>query len=263
MDLATSAAVVTGGASGLGAATTAMLLEAGGAVAVLDRRGSLDTAVRPEHRHRAVFIELDVTDPAAVERAVDAAAERFGRLDVLVSSAGVSPIAPVLDARGAMAPLEQFRRAFDVNVIGMFDVVRHCARHFAANEPNEDGERGAIVNVASIAAFEGPAGQTAYSASKGAVAALTLPLARDLATWGIRVMAVAPGMMATPMVTTAPDERLRRLRELPLFPRRLGRPDEVASLIRTFLESPMLNGEVVRLDAGARLPADAVLAADE
>jgi 3-hydroxyacyl-CoA dehydrogenase/3-hydroxy-2-methylbutyryl-CoA dehydrogenase len=226
-----------------------MLVDAGGKVAVLDRQVPLET---PE---RTTFIELDITNEDLVEGAVERAAEHLGGLNLLVSCAGISPISPVLDTGEEMTPLGLFKRVVDINLVGLYDVVRHCARHFATNEVNDDGERGVIVNLASIAGLEGPAGQTAYAASKGAVSALTLPLARDLAPWGIRVMAVAPGFMATQMVTGTPPDRVELLRALPVFPQRFGRPEELARLVRDIVENPMLNGEVIRLDAATRLPA--------
>jgi 3-hydroxyacyl-CoA dehydrogenase/3-hydroxy-2-methylbutyryl-CoA dehydrogenase len=227
-----------------------MLVEAGGAVAVLDRQPPVEP---PE---RTTFIELDITDGVLVERAVDRAADHLGGLNLLVSCAGVSPVSPVLDRAEAMTPLGLFKRTLDVNVVGLYDVVRHCARHFATNTPNDAGERGVIISLASIAGLDGPAGQTAYAASKGAVIALTLPLARDLAPWGIRVMTIAPGLMETSMVTGAPSDRLERWRTLPVFPPRLGHPEELARLVRDIVENTLLNGEVIRLDAATRLPAN-------
>jgi 3-hydroxyacyl-CoA dehydrogenase/3-hydroxy-2-methylbutyryl-CoA dehydrogenase len=253
MLISSASAVVTGGSCGLGAAVTRMLVEAGGSVAVLDRQAPLETL------ERTTFIELDITDEDLVERAVNRAAERLGGLNLLVSCAGISPVSPVLDETQTMTHLGLFKRTVDINLIGLYDVVRHCARHFASNTPTDDGERGVIVNLASIAALEGPAGQTAYAASKGAVTALTLPLARDLAPWGIRVMAIAPGLMETRMITAAPTDRLERLRTLPVFPQRLGRPEELARLVREIVENTLLNGEVIRLDAATRLPANTLL----
>ena len=152
-----------------------------------------------------------------------------------------------------MFSLDTFRRTIDVNLIGLYDVVRNAARHMSRNKPGVDGERGVIINVASIAAMEGQIGQTAYSASKGGVVALTLPLARDLAPLGIRVMAIAPGVMDTAMVAGLDETRRARLIDLSLFPKRLGRPDDFAALVRTLLKTTMFNGEVIRLDAGTRL----------
>jgi len=248
-----SVVLVTGGASGLGEGVVRMVVSAGGRAGILDLPGSRGAEIVAELGEAAAFFALDVSDPAQVERAVDAAAAHFGRIDVLVSCAGLSPAARTVDRDGQMFPLEVFTRAISVNLIGLFDVVRHTARHMTANDPGVDGERGLIVNVASIAALEGQVGQAAYSASKGGVVALTLPLARDLARFGIRVMAVAPGIMDTPMLAGIDERRREALLDINLFPKRLGRPADFASLVQSFMENTLLNGELVRLDAGTRL----------
>jgi 3-hydroxyacyl-CoA dehydrogenase/3-hydroxy-2-methylbutyryl-CoA dehydrogenase len=246
-------AIVTGGASGLGEGTVRMLAEAGGQAAILDLPGSAGAAIAEELGDDVAFLPVDVSDEAQVRAAVDGARERFGRIDAAVCCAGISPAGRTVNRKGEMFPLETFRKTIEVNLIGLYDVVRNAARHMADNAPGVDGERGVIVNVASIAAMEGQAGQTAYTASKGGIAALTLPLARDLAPLGIRVLSIAPGIMDTAMVAGLDDERREKLIDLNLFPKRLGRPDDFASLVRTFLETTMFNGEVVRLDAATRL----------
>jgi 3-hydroxyacyl-CoA dehydrogenase/3-hydroxy-2-methylbutyryl-CoA dehydrogenase len=201
----------------------------------------------------AAFFEVDVTDSAAVEQGVEAAASRFERINLLVNCAGVSPAGRTLDRRGEMFPLESFRRTLEINLVGLYDVVRHASRHMARNEPGEDGERGLIVNAASIAGIEGQSGQTAYAASKGAIIALTLPLARDLAIWGIRVMAIAAGVMDTQMLAGFDPAQRDAMAALALFPKRLGRPEDFAHLVRTCMENRLLNGEVIRLDAATRI----------
>jgi 3-hydroxyacyl-CoA dehydrogenase/3-hydroxy-2-methylbutyryl-CoA dehydrogenase len=246
-------AIVTGGASGLGEGAVRMLAAEGGSAAILDLPGSAGEAIADELGENVAFFPTDVSDSAQVEAAVDGARERFGRIDAAVCCAGISPAGRAVNKRGEMFSLDSFRQTIEVNLIGLYDVVRNAARHMADNEPGEDGERGVIVNVASIAAMEGQIGQTAYSASKGGIVGLTLPLARDLAPHGIRVLAVAPGIMDTAMVAGLDDERRQRLLDLNLFPKRLGRPDDFAALVRTFLETTYFNGEVVRLDAGTRL----------
>jgi 3-hydroxyacyl-CoA dehydrogenase/3-hydroxy-2-methylbutyryl-CoA dehydrogenase len=246
-------AIVTGGASGLGEGVVRMLAAAGGRAAILDLPSSAGQAIADELGDTVTFLPVDVSVPAEVEAAVDGARERFGRIDAAVCCAGISPAGRTLNRRGEMFSLDTFRRTIEVNLIGLYDVVRNAARHMADNEPRVDGERGVIVNVASIAAMEGQAGQTAYSASKGGIVALTLPLARDLAPLGIRVLAVAPGIMDTAMVAGLDETRRAGLIDINLFPKRLGRPDDFAALVRTFLETTMFNGEVVRLDAGTRL----------
>jgi 3-hydroxyacyl-CoA dehydrogenase/3-hydroxy-2-methylbutyryl-CoA dehydrogenase len=246
-------AIVTGGASGLGEGVVRMMVEHGGRAVMLDRAESAGAEIAESLGERAAFVACDVTDPARVEAAVDEAAACFGKIDVLVSSAGISPAARVVNRDGEPFPLELFRRGVEVNLIGLFDVLRHAAKIMARNEPNEEGERGLIVNVASIAGYEGQVGQASYAASKGGVIALTLPLARDLATWGIRVMCICPGVMDTAMLAGASDELRTALADINVFPKRLGRPDDVAGLVRVFIENTYLNGEVVRVDAGTRL----------
>lgn len=253
MRIEDSVAFVTGGASGLGEGVVRMVTAAGGRAAILDLPGSKGAALAGELGDAAAFFELDVSDSDQVERAVDAAAEHFGTVNLLVSCAGVSPASRTLDRKGNMHPLHVFKRAVDINLVGLFDVVRNTARHMAQNEPGEEGERGLIVNVASIAGLEGQVGQTAYGSSKGAVIALTLPLARDLAIWGIRVMAVAPGIMDTQMLAGVSEERRQALLDIHVFPKRLGRPADFAALVRSFAENTLLNGDVVRLDAATRL----------
>lgn len=246
-------AVVTGGASGLGEGVVRMLADAGGRAAILDLPGSAGAAIAEEFDGRIAFLPVDVSVPAEVRAAVDGARERFGRINAAVCCAGISPAGRTISRDGEMFSLDTFRRTIEVNLIGLYDVVRNAARQMAENPPGVDGERGVIVNVASIAAMEGQAGQTAYSASKGGIAALTLPLARDLAPLGIRVLTIAPGIMDTAMVAGLDKARRERLIDLNLFPKRLGRPDDFAALVRTFLETTLFNGEVVRLDAGTRL----------
>lgn len=246
-------AIVTGGASGLGEGTVRMIAEAGGRAAILDLPGSAGAAIAEELGDDVAFLPVDVSDTDQVRAAVDGARERFGRIDAAVCCAGISPAGRTVNRKGEMFSLDLFRKTIDVNLIGLYDVVRNAARHMADNEPGVDRERGVIINVASIAAMEGQAGQTAYTASKGGIAALTLPLARDLAPLGIRVLSIAPGIMDTAMVAGLDDERREKLIDLNLFPKRLGRPDDFAALVKTFLETTMFNGEVVRLDAATRL----------
>jgi 3-hydroxyacyl-CoA dehydrogenase/3-hydroxy-2-methylbutyryl-CoA dehydrogenase len=230
-----------------------MLVDGGGRAVILDRATSAGAQLAAQLGPSAAFVPCDVTDDAEVADAVASAVGAFGRVDVLVSSAGISPAARVVGRDGAPFPLELFRAGIDVNLIGLFDVLRHVAAAMTRNEPGEDGERGLIVNIASIAGLEGQVGQASYAASKGGVIALTLPLARDLASWGIRVMCICPGVMDTPMLAGASDELRAALADINVFPKRLGRPDDVAGLVRTFMEHTYLNGDVVRVDAATRL----------
>lgn len=248
-------ALVTGGASGIGRAVAGELTAAGGAVALLDRPGSAGQEVAAELGQRAVFIPCDITDSDRLPEAVDLAAQRLGGLNVLVSCAGISDPTPLLDRTGAARPLDRFRRVVEVNLVGLYAVLTQAVARIAQEEPDDDGERGVVVNLSSIAAYEGQIGQSAYAATKGAVAALTLPMARELAPHGIRVLTICPGIMDTPMLAGMSDTVRQSLTALPLFPRRLGDPAEVAALVRSSLEIGYLNGTVVRLDGGVRLPA--------
>ena len=253
MEIADSVAVVTGGGGGLGAGAIRTLVAAGGRAAIFDLPSSPAAALAEELGDPVAFFPTDITDTAQVEASVAGVLERFGRIDILVNSAGISPAARVLNRRGDLFPLDLFEKTIAVNLTGPFDVIRQVSKAMAANEPRYDGERGIIVNVSSMAAFEGQKGQAAYTASKGAIANLTLQLARDLAEFGIRVMAIAPGIMDTPMLAGIDDARRAALLDLHLFPKRLGTPDDFGRLVKSMAEISILNGEVVRLDAGTRM----------
>lgn len=255
MKVADSVGVVTGGGGGLGAGVVKMLVEGGGKAVVLDLPSSPAAELAASLGSDVLFIPTDITSGEQVEAAVGEALERVGRLDLCVNAAGVSPAHRVLDRKGRTHPLDAFERTLDVNLVGAFDVIRHATAAMSRNEPGEDGERGLIVNVSSAAAFEGQPGQAAYTASKGALVALTLQLARDLAIWGIRAMTVAPGIMDTPMLAGIDDQRRDELIDLHVFPKRLGTPTDFATLVKCFMEVTLLNGEYVRLDAATRLGA--------
>ena len=246
--------MITGGVSGLGLGAARRIVAMGGKAVMMDINEQRGKTAVEELGPAARYIACDVTDPDQVAISVDAAADAFGGIDILVNAAGVAPAQRVLSRDGTMFDLEVFRFTVGVNLIGMFDVIRNTARVMSGNEPNEEGERGVIVNVASIAAFEGQVGQAAYSASKGGIVGMTLPIARDLAGLGIRLNAVAPGIMDTPLLAEAPQELKDSLARLAVFPKRLGTPDDFAHLVTSIVENPMLNGEVIRLDAGARMP---------
>ena len=248
-----SATLITGGASGLGRGAAEALVERGGKVAILDLPSSKGAEVAEELGDGAVFVAADVRDSDMVGEAVAAAVEAHGRIDHLINAAGVVTAHRVVTRDGDLFPLELFKFTIEVNLIGMFDVVRRVAAEMAKNDPDDGGERGSIVNVASIAAYEGQIGQAAYSASKGGIVGLTLPLARDLASAGIRVNTIAPGIMDTPMLAGAPQELKDALAQVHVFPRRLGTPADFAHLVLALFENPMINGEVIRLDAGARM----------
>lgn len=246
--------VVTGGASGLGEGVIRMLAARGGRGIIFDLPSSKGADLVAELGPDTVrFVPVDITDPAQVTAATEAAGEAFGRVDLLVSCAGISSAKRMLKRDGEVHPLEHFRAHVDVNLVGLFDVVRNIVPVMARNEPSDEGERGLIVNLASIAGIEGQVGQMSYAASKGGVIGLTLPLARDLASWGIRVMTICPGTMHTPMLATLSDEMIEGLAEQNVFPKRLGAPADLAGLVAHFMENTFLNGDVVRLDAALRM----------
>ena len=245
-------ALVTGGASGLGAATVRAFSDAGARVAVLDRPQSDGEAFARSFGGRALFAAADVTKAEDVEAAIRRTVESFGVLHVAINCAGVGTAMRTLSKAGPM-PLELFAKAIEVNLIGTFNVIRLAAARMAGNTPNAEGERGVIVNTASIAAFDGQIGQAAYAASKAGVVGMTLPIARELASLGIRVVTIAPGTFDTPMLATLPEPQRQALAATIPFPRRLGRPEEFAALARHVVENAMLNGETIRLDGALRM----------
>ena len=250
MDLSGSHVVVTGGASGLGAATARALAAAGARITVLDMAGDAATAVAQEIG--GVAEALDVTTEAAAD-ALDRAVDAQGPLRALVNCAGVGRAARIAGRDGPM-PLDAFERTVRINLVGTFNMMRLAAHRMATTEPMADGGRGAIVNTASVAAFDGQIGQAAYAASKGGIVALALPAARELARFGIRVNTVAPGIFETPLLGELPDEVREGIVSSIPCPPRLGRPDEFAATVRWVLETDYVNAEVIRLDGGVRLP---------
>ena len=246
--------IVTGGGSGLGAATVRMLEEAGGLVTVADLNVEAGQEIVREFGSDARFVKADVTDGEEGAAVIAAALEAFGDLRGLVNCAGVAPAEQVIGRDGPHR-LESFARTIGINLIGTFNVIRLAAAAIQNSEPDGEGERGVIVNTASVAAFDGQIGQAAYAASKGGVAAMTLPIARELARHGIRVVAIAPGIFETPMMTGMPAEVQAALGQSVPFPPRLGRPAEFAGLVRHICENNMLNGEVIRLDGALRMGA--------
>ncbi|MGP1396309.1 MAG: SDR family NAD(P)-dependent oxidoreductase [Inquilinaceae bacterium] len=250
MNLDQVPALVTGGASGLGAAVATGLARAGARVTLLDIDADKANAVARDIGGLAV--PCDVADPEQASRAVETARDRHGAARVLVNCAGIGPAARIV-GRGGPMPLADFERVIRVNLIGTFNLMRLAAADMTALDTLDDGERGVIVSTASIAAFEGQIGQAAYAASKGGVAALTLPAARELARFGIRVLAIAPGIFLTPLVEGLPEAVQESLGAAVPFPRRLGRPEEFADLVRACIANRMLNGEVIRLDGAMRM----------
>jgi NAD(P)-dependent dehydrogenase (short-subunit alcohol dehydrogenase family) len=253
MEIRGSTAVVTGGGSGLGEATARELVARGARVLILDLERSKGAEVAKSLGPAALFAAADVTDEAQVTPALDRAQHELGPLSVLVSCAGIGTPGRVVDKAGKPLDLAHFRRVIEVNLIGTFNVIRLAAARMLANAPSASGERGVIVNTASIAAFEGQIGQAAYAASKGGVVGLTLSLARDLAGAGVRVCTIAPGLFSTPMLMGLPEPAREALAASIPFPRRLGDPTEYAALACHIVENPMLNGEVIRLDGALRM----------
>lgn len=250
MEIAGASALVTGGASGLGSATAARLAAAGAHVVIVDLPAS-PGAARAEELS-GTFVPADVTDPAQVAAAVAAAGEH-GPLRVVVNCAGIAPPAKVLDREGDPTDLAHFERIVRVNLVGTYNVIAQAAAAIARTDPAPDGDRGVIVNTASVAAFDGQIGQPAYSASKGGVHAMTLPIARELARYGIRVCTIAPGIMETPMLAGLPEAAQQSLGQQVPYPARLGRPDEYASLVLEIVRNGYLNGETIRLDGAIRM----------
>ena len=244
--------LVTGGASGLGSAAARALIGAGGNVVILDVNAEAGAKAAKDLGAKALFVRTDVTSEADVKAAVSAAAERFGGIHGAVNAAGIGVAEKVLGKTGPH-PLELFEKTIRINLVGTFNVIRLAAAAMAAGEPTETGERGVIVNTASVSAFDGQIGQAAYSASKGGIVGMTLPIARELARNGIRVMTIAPGIFDTPLLAGLPEPARLSLGQQVPFPSRLGRPDEYAALVRHIVENEMLNGEVIRLDGALRM----------
>jgi 3-hydroxyacyl-CoA dehydrogenase / 3-hydroxy-2-methylbutyryl-CoA dehydrogenase len=248
-----SSALVVGGASGLGAATARRLHGDGASVVIADLNASKGEALANELGERASFVEANVTDAEQVQAAVDAAAADEGGLRISVCCAGIGWAQRTVSKQGPH-DLEIFSNVVQVNLIGTFNALRLAASAMVGNEPDAEGERGLCVNTASIAAFDGQIGQVAYSASKGGIVGLTLPAARDLASRGVRVMTIAPGLFDTPLLAALPAEQREALGAGIPFPSRLGRPEEYASLVAQIVANPMLNGETIRLDGALRMP---------
>lgn len=250
MDFKDTPAIVTGGASGLGEGAARSLAAAGCKVAILDLNKERGEQVAAELG--GLFIECNVASADSAEKAVGIAREAHGPCGVAVNCAGIAPASKILGREGVM-PLEDFSRVIEVNLIGSFNILRLAAADMAQREPNEDGERGVIVNTASVAAYEGQVGQAAYSASKGGVVSLTLQAARELAREGIRVNTIAPGLFMTPMMAGMPQEVQDSLAATLPFPKRLGKPEEFGMMVDQMVRNPVLNGEVIRLDCALRM----------
>jgi len=252
MEVGDSVFLITGGASGLGAATARMLVEHGGRAVLADLKQSEGEALAAELGGAARFVRTDVTDEQSAKAAVAATLAAFGAVHGLVNCAGIVHGERVLGKEAPHA-LASFNRVIQINLVGSFNMTRLAAEAMSRNAPNAGGERGIIVYTASVAAFDGQIGQPAYSASKAGLVGMTLPVARELARFGIRVMSIAPGLFETPMVGQIPADVAESLGKMVPFPPRLGRPGEFASLVGEIIRNPMLNGEVIRLDGAIRM----------
>ena len=247
-------AAITGGASGLGEACVRLLSGDGARVAILDLQAERGEKLASELGENVIFAQADVTGDESTGSALDRVVEAFGGINVLINCAGVGVAGRALTKKGPM-PLIEFKRAVEINLVGTFNVIRLAMERMIRNVPNGQGERGVIINTASVAAFDGQIGQPAYSASKAGVVGMTLPLAREGAEHGIRVMTIAPGLFKTPMLDLLSEAAREALGKMVPFPQRLGDPMEYAGLARHIIENPMLNGEVIRLDGAIRMAA--------
>jgi NAD(P)-dependent dehydrogenase (short-subunit alcohol dehydrogenase family) len=250
MDIPGSKAIIVGGASGMALATAEMFVAKGGKVAILDLEKSKGAEVA--ERLKGTFHPCNVMDYAGVEKAIGEAVQALGGLHLVVNTAGGGAAKRTLSKEGEMHPLEEFRRVVDLNLIASFNINRVAAKHMSANEANAEGERGVMINTASIAAFEGQIGQVAYTAAKGGIAAMTLTMARDLGNLGIRCMTIAPSLFDTGITAGIPDAAAQQLTKDAAFPRRMGKPREYALMALAIFENPMMNGGTVRVDGGQR-----------
>jgi len=258
MQLQNSTALITGGASGLGEATARLFLSQGANVVILDLNETSGKKLEQEFSGKLKFVKTDVSDEVDVKLAVNAAVELFGSIQIVVNCAGIAIARKTIGkVDGIYSPhsLEAFEKTIRINLIGTFNVIRLAGFAMEKNDPNEEGERGIIINTASVAAFDGQIGQAAYSASKGGIVSMTLPIAREFAKAGIRVMTIAPGLFETPLLMDLPEEARISLGQQVPFPSRLGKPSEYALLAKSIVENPMLNGEVIRLDGAIRMGA--------
>ncbi len=254
MNIQGKLAVITGGASGLGAATGQYFVHQGAQVILVDMNQEQGLALQQQLGQQAKFVALDVTDEQAVAEFFKQLEQDYGQLHILVNCAGIAPSAKVLGREG-LHDLALFQKVLNINVTGSFNMLRFAAALMAKNDIAAEGERGLIVNTASVAAYEGQIGQTAYAASKGAIVSMTLPLARELARDGIRVMTIAPGIMHTPMVAAMPEKVQEALAAMVPFPSRLAQPEEFAQLVGHIVQNSYLNGEVIRFDGAIRMAA--------
>ncbi len=254
MNIQDSIVVVTGGASGLGEACVRNLLAGGAKIAIFDFAADRGAKIAAELGKNVIFAKTDVTDDTAVQEAINKTMESFGAINIAINCAGGAIPMKVLSKKGPM-PLDVFNKTIQLNLVGTFNVIRLVVEQMVKNNPGADGEKGVIINTSSVAAFDGQIGQAAYSASKGGIVSMTLPIARECAEYGIRVMTIAPGLFDTPLLQGLPEAARESLGKMIPFPQRLGKPDEFAFLVRHIIENRMLNGEVIRLDGAIRMAA--------
>lgn len=252
MNIHHSVAFVTGGASGLGEATVRNIVAKGGKAVIADLSEEKGAILKEELQDAVLFVKTDVTQEEDVRQALEEGVRTFGYINTVVNCAGIGVAQKVLNRKGPHS-LDDFSKVISINLIGSFNVIRLAAERMKENEPNIEEERGVIVNTASVAAFDGQIGQAAYSASKGGIVGMTLPIAREFASFGVRVMTIAPGLFHTPMFDSLPTEARDSLGKMVPFPSRLGYPEEYAQLVQSIIENPMLNGDTIRLDGAIRM----------
>jgi len=255
MNIQNCVAVITGGASGLGAAVVRDMVANGGRAAIFDFDAENGEKLAAELGDAVIFCKTDVADETSVKTAVDQTMSAFGAIHFAVNCAGVASPKKVIDKKGNPIPIDFFNRVLQINLVGTMNVIRLAAVEMCKNTPNDDGEKGVVINVASVAAFEGQVGQAAYSASKAGIVGMALPIAREFADYGIRVNTIAPGIFMTPMMAGLPENTQQSLAQMMPFPKRLGKPEEFAQLVRHIVENSMINAETIRLDAGLRMAA--------
>lgn len=253
MEINGNVAVVTGGASGMGKEILENLVARGASVAIFDVNRAAGEKIAADLGSKVIYCEVDVTSEDSVAAGVATVISTFGAIHICINCAGIATGSKTVGKDGAF-PLTLWKKTLDINLTGTFNVLRLCAEQMTKNTPvTEDGGRGVIINTASIAAFEGQVGQAAYSASKGGIVALTLPVARDLASYGIRVNTIAPGLIETPMFESLPEPVVESLSKTPLYPQRLGKPADIAHMVIAIIENDYINGECIRMDAGLRM----------
>lgn len=255
MEVKNCITVVTGGASGLGEATVRRLVSSGSRVAIFDLQSDRGESLAKELGDAVIYVNTDITSEESVQMGIKKAVDTFGNINVLVNCAGIGGPMKIYSKKNGHMSLAVFNEKLQINLVGTARVITYAVEQMARNKPGKDGEKGVIINTASVAAFDGQIGQAAYSASKGGVVSMTLPIARECAEYGIRVVTIAPGLFDTPMLARLPKKARDALDKMVPFPQRLGKPSEYAHLVRHIIENVMLNGEVIRLDGSLRMQA--------